>query len=381
MKKQDIKQLLEKISADQYTPEEEAMAKYWLHRLNQNNPSDLSDEDLDQARDAMWQSIQASKIPKSYHTKQIWLRVSAAACLVFGLAVGGFFVFHNKQVVHSYTAKTTKQELLPGSNGAILTLANGKKLVLEQTKAGVIIQQNGINLRKAGDSLLVYKADGTNAPSAGIIEYNILETPRGKQYSVMLPDGSKAWLNAGSSLKYPTAFAGNERLVELRGEAYFQVVHNSKMPFRVKTDKQVIEDIGTQFNVNAYVDEKVIQTTLVEGSVKVMQTGLNGFKILKPGQKSSNDGTAITVSGVNTDAETAWKDGLFMFDNTDIHDVMKQIKRWYNAEIIYDDEPIDAFFTGVLPRSSDLQTVLSMLASTRRVEFNIKGNLITVHKK
>ncbi len=299
-------------------------------------------------------------VPRPVRT--LWPRIAAAASILLFLSIGGYYIFHKQPV--GQTAYY-KNDIKPGNNGAILTLANGRKIVLEQTKAGKIIQQNGTDLRKAGDSLLVYQAAG--AASTTVISYNTLETPKGKQYSVVLPDGSKVWLNAASVLKYPTTFA-KERLVELTGEAYFEVVHNSEMPFRVKTNNQIAEDIGTHFNINAYADEPSIKTTLLEGAVKV-----NGI-LLSPGQQT--DGKRATT--VNTEETMAWKNGYFMFEDENIQPIMRKIARWYNVDIVYTgDIPSDKFW-GTVSRFGNVSQVLKKLELTKKVHFEIEGRRIMV---
>lgn len=193
----------------------------------------------------------------SSKTRRLWPRIAAAASVIICLAAGGYILLHKPEPAHY--AREIKTDLRSGSNGAILTLANGQKIILEQTKEGRIGGQEGTDLRKTGDSLLVYRSTETAADAA--VYYNTLETPKGKQYSVVLPDGSKVWLNAASSLKYPTAFSRKEREVELRGEGYFEVAQNKTSPFKVKTPDQTVEVLGTHFNIKAYADEQTTWTT------------------------------------------------------------------------------------------------------------------------
>ncbi|MFI5163246.1 MAG: FecR family protein [Sphingobacteriales bacterium] len=295
-------------------------------------------------------------------------RYAVAASVVLVLSVTGYFVLHHQ----TQSRLTALNEIKPGSNGAVLTLANGNKIVLEQTRNGLITDQNGNKVNKANDSLLVYKAGAANSAA---ITYNTLETPRGKQYAVVLPDGSKAWLNAASSLRYPTAFNGKERLVELTGEGYFEVVHNAKQPFRVKTDDELVEDIGTHFNINTYDDEPARKTTLLEGSVRL--TGKNAAIILKPGQQAALIEQKFVVNEVNVQEVVAWKDGYFYFDHADIKEVMRQIARWYNVKVAYQGTLPKTLFRGKIYRKGSIRQVLKVL-EFYNVHFRLDGDLVTI---
>jgi ferric-dicitrate binding protein FerR (iron transport regulator) len=195
--------------------------------------------------------------------------------------------------------------------------------------------------------------------------YNTVTTDRGRQWQLTLPDGTKVWLNAASSIHYPLSFTGKEREVEITGEAYFEVVHNSKQPFKVKVAGQVINDIGTSFNVNAYPDEPSLQTTLVDGVIMV-----NGTK-LKPGQQAALINNQIIVSSANIEQALAWKNGAFSFDNADIYTMMRQLSRWYNVEVIYEGKPDSTPFKGEIGRSLTLAQVLKVLESLH-VHFRIE---------
>lgn len=291
--------------------------------------------------------------------RPLWPRIAAAASVLLVLSFGSYyFVFRETKVVE--VAKV--QELLPGSNGAILTLADGKKVVLENESVGAIAG----GIQKTNDSLLTY--DGAEG-----IGFNTLETPKGRQYSVVLPDGSRVWLNAASSLRYPTRFVGKERLVELTGEGYFEVVHNAAMPFRVKTDRQLVEDIGTSFNVNAYSDEKDAVTTLVEGAASV-----NG-KVLKPGFAGISPGAGVTiVSQVDAENVVAWKNGQFSFRDADIKTVMRQFSRWYDVEVGYDYVPTTSINGGAY-RNVNASKALQIL-SYLNIHYRIEGKKIIITK-
>lgn len=296
----------------------------------------------------------AGTIPQP-HQKQrrpLWPRIAVAASLVLCLSAGSYYIFHQHKVVNY--AANVKHDIQHGSNGAILTLANGEKVILEETKVGEVTRQNGTDLHKAGDSLLVYQPGGQTANAS--IYYNTLETPRGKQYSVVLPDGSKVWLNAASSLKYPTVFSGKERKVELTGEAYFEIVHNKAKPFRVLTNSQTVDVLGTHFNIKAYADEPATWTTLLQGSVKV-ENSRHHAAVLIPGQQavSGNNGALQTLKKVDVNAVLDWKNGEFVFSGESLESIMRKVARWYDAEVEYKDESLrkDQFVGSVPHRAFD----------------------------
>jgi ferric-dicitrate binding protein FerR (iron transport regulator) len=313
-----------------------------------------------------------------------WMAVAATvAVLVISSMI--YFNLPNAHVQQSpaQTAQQTTPVLQPGGNKALLKLANGQTIVLNQAANGVLAMQGSTQIKKAADGELVYEP-GDAAKQAGTT-FNTLTTPPGGQFQITLPDGTKVWLNAASSITFPTVFSGQERRVQLSGEAYFEVAkvsrNNSRMPFFVSTSGGEVAVLGTHFNVMAYPDAPNQETTLLEGAVQVTH-GAQTQKIT-PGQQASvlnKTGAAILVKQANIEAVMAWKEGLFLFDNTNIESAMNDIKRWYNATIIYNGPQPDVAFTGVLPRSTDVNTVLNMLASTRRVSFTVKGDIITVQK-
>jgi ferric-dicitrate binding protein FerR (iron transport regulator) len=295
----------------------------------------------------------------------------------------------------------------PGGNRAVLTLAGGQKILLDSAATGVLAEQGNTHVQKLGDGKLAYEAGGEadeaggrggnggggtkggNSGGAAAPLYNTLTTPRGGQYQLTLPDGTKVWLNAASSLTYPTAFTGSSRTVEMTGEAYFEVVHDSRKPFKVEVGGQTIEDIGTQFNVNAYTDEPAQVTTLLEGAVKV------GGHLLRPGEKATVTGatgrgatgtgsTATRTGGVievtkgDPEGAVAWKNGLFDFTDAGLQTVMRQLSRWYNVDVTYEGTIPPRQFTGMIGRSLTLDQVLKGLAK-ERVHYQIEeGNKLII---
>jgi len=279
-------------------------------------------------------------------------------------------------------------QLAPGKNKALLKLGDGSVIELNNASNGVLAMQGSTAVKKTKDGQLIYVASQTGRSIKNTL--NTITTPKGGQYQLTLPDGTKVWLNAASSLTFPTVFDSLERRVTLRGEAYFEVAKiyisaaraKVRMPFFVKTAGSQVEVLGTHFNIMAYADAITQETTLLEGSV-VVKHGQDYRKIV-PGQQATivnGSNTAIKVKEANTDLVMAWKEGLFLFDDSNIDEAMLQIGRWYNAEIIYQGPKPDAEFTGVLPRSSNLTEVLSLLESAQGVKFSLNGNKIIVQKK
>lgn len=307
--------------------------------------------------------------------RKIWLRIAAAVSLLILVGSGSYFLFLKKlsppRQHQPQQEMQTNTDIRPGSNRAVLTLSNGSKILLYEAETGKLADQNGIQVSKTSDGTIVYDASyaGQDRSPAS---YNTIKTPRGGQYQVVLPDGTKVWLNAASTLRYPTGFSGKERKVELAGEAYFEVARDDSKPFRVNTLDQVIEVLGTHFNVSAYTDETETRTTLLEGSVKIIAG--NNTDLLKPGQQatvvSSSSRIAIR-SHVNTDAAVAWKNGKFIFEGERIESIMKKIGRWYNAEIIYQGVATEQEFIGTVSRFENVSEVLNLLELTGAVRFKI----------
>jgi len=323
-------------------------------------------------KEGISQRIMANTKPSVQFYKSTLAR--AAAILVFA-SIGLYTVYNHyaarpQPIVNN---RIKKNDVAPGGNKAILTLADGSKLVLNNSKNGALATQAGMQVIKQ-DSMLSYKG---KAATHGQVSYNTIATPKGGQYQLILADGTKVWLNSASSLKYPTSFTGNDRTVELSGEAYFEVAKNKDQPFNVKTTTQTVQVLGTHFNVNAYADEKAVKTTLLEGSVKVFSA--NASVMIKPGQQS-----ALAVNGsfrINNDLDTdeiiAWKNGLFQFNEADIQTIMRQIARWYDIDVEFKGTmPVNTYH-GKISRNSNVSQVLKILELSG-INFTIEGRKITV---
>lgn len=307
-----------------------------------------------------------------------WIRVAAAAAVILFISGISYWIFtkENKENITASVSSSKKAgPILPGGNHAILTMADGSIIVLDSLQNGKLQQGNATIKKQNG--LLVYDGS-TPSKAGGAITYNTLTTPRGGQYQVVLPDGSKVWLNASSSLHFPTAFVGKNREVELTGEAYFEVAKNKEKPFHVNVKGMQVEVLGTHFNVNAYSDENSIKTSLLEGSVRIKDGSESG--LLKPGQQGviRSDSKNIEIKNVDMDEVIAWKNGLFQFDGANITAIMREIGRWYDVDIVYADKVPARSFEGKISRDAPLSDVLKILELSN-VKFNVEGKKIIVH--
>ncbi|PST83665.1 anti-sigma factor [Pedobacter yulinensis] len=368
MNKQEAQKLLEKYLNGTITPQEKVLFEQLSNRVTKKRLDRSPDTELHDIGEQIYAKLpQPAQRPRTNSYRFIAVAAMVILCVSVSLLV--FTKNKNKpeQVAH----------LAPGSNTATLTLANGKKILLSNATAASLSEQAGISISKTRKGELVYTVgQSTNLP----VEYNITETPRGGQYRIVLPDGTKVWLNASSSLRYPTRFTGATRGVELKGEAYFQVAHNAAMPFKVKTDKQVVTVLGTHFNINAYPDEPVLKTTLLEGKVKIDAIGKASSGILKPGQQAALTGAGLTITEGDTEQAVAWKNGYFRFRGERIENVMRKLSRWYNIDVKYDTTSGEEGYYGTISRFKNLSQVLAVLAETGSVHFKIEGRRVTVMK-
>ncbi|MBS0027580.1 FecR domain-containing protein [Chitinophaga sp. 22321] len=300
---------------------------------------------------------------------------AAAAVLLLGGGIWWAMQHRPPQpVMVAGRAERYKNEVAPGGNRALLTLADGRVIELDSAGNGVLTQQGNVKIVKQSNGELAYEGNGT-----GEAMYNKMSTPRGGQYRLKLPDGTVVWLNAASSVFYPAAFVGKERRVTVTGEVYFEVAANANMPFIVKAGEVDITVMGTRFNVNAYEQEAVIKTTLVDGAVSVASTSTK--YILKPGQQAQvkPNGSLAVMSNIDTEEIIAWKNGFFQFNDADMPTVMRQLEQWYDVKVSYEGDIPKRSFGGGIQRSLPLTEVLSILEAND-VKFKINGKNITVLK-
>lgn len=336
-------------------------------------------ESEDKHRQLIWSRINEHINPvQSAKIKTLWPRIAAAASILLALSIGSYFILNKKPA--QQIVRNQKQEIVPGTNEATLTLANGQKIILSRGLNGKLAQQGSTLVQVNSSKSITYTASAANSTSTAQVQFNTLATVRGEQspYPLVLADGTKVWLNAASSITFPTSFSGKERIVKITGEAYFEVVHDALHPFKVKVGDQTIEDLGTQFNINAYPDEPAMKTTLINGKVKISDGSQTA--LLKPGYQAvvSPSGSSITVQAADLDQVMAWKNGNFEFEGTPLKDIMRQISRWYNVDISYQGTIAEVEFGGSISRSKNINEILSVLETTKGVHFKIEGRRIIV---
>ncbi|SEO95248.1 FecR protein [Mucilaginibacter gossypiicola] len=379
--KQYFIQILTKYRLGEATPEEINFLEsyYNLFDLNNDLITDENEADYLYLKDAIKANVderiaQYQKKPVMMSSRSGWITYAVAASILLFISVGAYFFIHNTHKADNFAANTYKG-IMPGTNKATLTLANGTTISLDDAANGQIAKQAGVKISKTADGQIVYQADATGQDQ---VAQNTVTTPKGGQYKIILPDGTNVWLNAASSITYPTVFKGAEREVTLNGEGYFEVAKNRAMPFRVKSALQTIEVLGTHFNINAYADEGLVKTTLLEGSVKV--TSATSSILIVPGEQAVIDRSgngAISKQQVNIDKEVAWKNGVFSFADEDIREVMRQVSRWYDLDVVYEgDMPTEKFF-GEISRSSNLADVFRIL-ELNNMKFAVEGKTVKV---
>lgn len=309
--------------------------------------------------------------------KMFWRRkiaVAAGILLLSGLAV--FFLLKQQTSRHPVTASnqgSKVNDLKPGTNGAVLTLSNGQKIILDSAGNGVLASDANVKVVKKGDNIVYQGLAAENL-------FNTISTDKGNQWQLQLSDGTRVWLNAASSIHYPLAFSGNERKVEITGEAYFEVAHNSKKPFKVITpDGAEVQVLGTKFNINSYTNEPVISTTLLEGAVKFIAKGHE--QKLTPGEQAVlySSGKMELKKDADLDEVLAWKNGVFQFNAANIYTIMRQVERWYDVKVEYRDK-ITKIFQAEIPRNVTASKLFYLLELTGNVKFEIYDKKVIVTK-
>ena len=347
------------------------------------------DEEANEAdvRARIWQRLSENRkvVPITRYKiyKSRWLQV--AAVLLIGLLAGLLFIPAKKNQRTDNvnpTAITHQRPIVPGANKAYLTLANGSKIVLDDVKNGALPTQSGVKVSKTGNGILVYHFTRSTPKTDNTLPgFNTITTPRGGQYQVVLEDGTHVWLNAASSIRFPQTFNGHERLVELTGEAYFEVAKDRTHPFIVQTNGTKVLVFGTHFNINAYADNNNVTTTLLEGSVQMSNN--SRATMLVPGEQgvSTKTGGAITVGRADIQQTMAWKNGFFIFHDLNIVEVMKQVSRWYDVDIEYQNEDVkNNEFGGTISRYKSITELLDIMQLTRSVHYKIEGRRVIIMK-
>jgi transmembrane sensor len=337
---------------------------------------DRIEEQLDQAEQ---QEITVKK--RGGWVSQMSYAAAAAVVLICGVL---YLYFYTGKPVHvnRQIASAKSWKIVPGGNKAILTLADGKQIILSDVANGTLMQKSDVSIAKVKEGELVYREQRnphtnnteqhTNNPA---LQYNTLVTPRGGQYKVTLPDGSRVWLNAATTLRFPNVFKGAERRIELSGEAYFEVAKNKAMPFVVNVNHSEVKVLGTHFNIMGYADESATHTTLLEGAVRIIMGSES--KDIVPGEQAIVQ-QQIKIRSVDTSEVVGWKNGNFTFSHERISEVMKKIARWYDVDIQYQGKVTQEEFVGVIPRSKELTDVLHKLELTGLLKFKLKERSVIV---
>ncbi|SEA02144.1 FecR family protein [Pedobacter hartonius] len=393
---QDIPtQFFEKIKKQASTEQDHQQFNEWLHTASESelekildqygwyfqNQTDELHPDSDRMTAAIINRISGSEgVAEAGETKHkrifLWSAFGKAAALAMMISSIVLFYYFKKKDVHQTTYTTVNmpvRKIVPGGNKAVLILADGSSIMLDSAKNGMLTTQNNVHVYKLKNGQLFYNA--TASKSNHKMAFNTIITPRGGQYQVILPDGSKVWLNSESELRYPSAFAGNQRAVELIGEAYFEVAKDKKRPFKISINHMQVEVLGTHFNIMGYKDEAATKTTLLEGSVRIIK-GLSQ-KLIVPGEQATV-AEHIDVASVNTEEAIEWKKGNFNFSHEKLGSIMRKVARWYDIEVDYEGKTTNATFVGTIPQSKNIEEVLKYLELTGLVHFKINERRITV---
>ncbi len=372
------------------TPEERAILDDWYRSFDdrfvelpsdtENHPDRLGER----MRARLMRELREPGFVSFRPRYRSWMRVAAALLLLAGLGLGIRMIwFRPAEAMGPIPlTRTDDSPLAPGSDRAWLRLGDGSVVYLDSTAPGLLASQAGLQLEKKADGSIVYQIGTSGIDPAETTVFNEIRTPRGGQYQVILSDGTHVWLNAETTLRFPVVFNGEDRRVDLTGEAYFEVAKDQHRPFRVMTSVSLVEVFGTHFNVNAYADEAYVRTTLLEGSVGVRSSKeASGMKLrmLSPGQQAAvrPDGSVKVDDRADTEEAIAWKNGRFQFNSADIRSIMRQIARWYDAEVVFEGNP-ELHFTGQITRRDEVSRVLQMMELTGEVRFRVEGRRIYV---
>ncbi|MBO9202966.1 MULTISPECIES: FecR family protein [Niastella] len=387
MNANEFSDLLQRYRLGTCSSAEKEWIEGWYNERRNDIYNPLREEEEDMVGERIYSNVQAvlssapaEKVIPIWRSKRMWW---VAAGTMMLMATAGYFLVTRKDPVPVIvqTPKPETRPVMPGGNKALLTLGDGSVIVLDSAANGALSLQGKTIVLKKQDGQLVYQSQHNGNQDA--VAWNAISTPRGGQYQVVLPDGTKVWLNAVSSLRFPAGFTGKERVVELTGEAYFEVNHNN-LPFIVEIISATgrpgggkVKVLGTHFNIKAYLDESLIKTTLLEGSVDMTST--QSHYVLKPGQQAQLHKNGIMSLDEHADVEeaVAWKDGRFVFNEASVETVMREIARWYDVEIVYAGKVPDEKLEGEIPRNSNITEVFKILELSN-VHCKIEGRKITV---
>jgi len=364
---------------------QEEVSKVWLTTVSDEGAVPRRDWDEilvsihDRAR--AWEEQQETEEVPVIPIRRRLTRWAVAASIIFALGFATYFLLKDKSpALTTHDSPLTTDVKAPDKNRAQIKLSDGTIIYLDSAVSGELTTAGNVTVTKNERGEVVY--DGSSVT----VEYNTLFNPRGsKVQALTLSDGTKLWLNAESSVTYPTAFTGNEREVTITGEAYFEVAPNKEMPFYVTNGDIQVKVLGTHFNVNAYEDEDAVRVTLLEGSVNVSRLTTHDSRLLKPGQQavvtlSLSNGRLTTHANIDLETVMAWKNGQFSFDNADLKTVMRQIARWYDVEVVYEGPLPDEEFNGGTSRQENVSALLKVLEATGKIKFRVEGKKVFVRK-
>lgn len=356
----EFEKLLDCYLKGECTEQESALLRFWYYNYEMRDLPELSAEQISEVMNM--RPLILSKNKSNYFN--FWWSVAAA---IFLFITAGFYFQYQKAKNRNFAA-VHHSPIVPGGNNAVLTLADGKKIMLNTAGNGQLADQGNVRISKTADGLIKYEFTKTTDKAAEN-KVNMISTPAGGQYHLILADKTEVWLNSLSSISFPASFSRTERKVEIKGEAYFEVSHDTQRPFRVICEGQTTEVLGTHFNINDYKDSGRIITTLLQGKIRI--TNGTATALLQPDEQAITELNNISVTD-KTDVElaVAWKNGLFKFDKTNLKDVLQQLGRWYDVDFHYDNKIEDRKFSGELTRSADITEVLNML-SLLKINFKI----------
>jgi len=377
MNEQEALILLKKYRSGQCSPTEKRLLAHWLLHFQVKDMEALDDQHWQEVQEAMWKQINAATPLRKASRIKNW---HIAAAILLPLLFIAYYFFPVTFLIHQ--KKLT--DLEPGGNKATLTLADGRKIALDEALAGDLANEGNFIIAKTGDGQLAYELRegmGGDQENQRNLAFNTIETPKGGQFQVTLPDGTKVWLNAQTVLKYPVDLKVANRRIEMVGEAYFEVSPSAHNPFTILSFSQEVQVLGTRLNIRAYQQDRYIRTTLVDGKIRVQHPASKQTKVLKPNQQSilSHQGLALRVQDVDPEDIIAWKEGFFVFNNTPLGHIAQDLERWYNVEVVFEEESLEGIrFSGAVSRYERASQVLEKLEMMGDVRFKIENDRIYI---
>lgn len=371
MEKKQLSELFKKYHEGTCTEEEKALLEAWYLQHNEQDNETLSYQQIQAVKNRVFREL-----PGNHNSfLRIGFRLAAAAAIIgIIITVTLHFFVTEKQV----RIQSLVNDVPPGKNKAILKLANGQNIDLTDAKTGTLVVAKGIHISKSQSGQVTYQIDANNQPDHTL---NTIETPKGGQWKIQLPDGTNVWLNSATSLSFPGSFAAlPNRRVTLNGEAYFEVAKDKAHPFIVSSKGQQVQVLGTHFNINSYADEPYTRTTLAEGRVKIATDGSKSYQFLKPGQQALLTDNKIHISEADLKENLAWVNGQFWFNDESIQSIMRKLSRWYDIDVQYQGELSKDRLNGRISRYKNISQVLKALQATQTIHFKMEGRRVTVMK-